>query len=440
MRLQLIIIFCLQLVGIINTYAQQQVIPEDPEINFLFNYYEQEGNHSAVTGGIGTEALKNMAPMIQVNVPIDSVHIVNVSLGEDYYSSASSNKIVKYIDESTRKYLSSASKADFRYYGNIAYSKRNLERYRTNTYMLGFSKEFDVISSSVGYGYLKTSKNENSSFQFKNQLYYDIWKIILPGEFRDSSKTHFREYPMRLGNSSTDYARDTRISNTLSLVYTQVINKKLQIALLSDFVYQYGLLYTPFNRVFFDDGQYNDTIKVLNSAVDVELLPNTRYKVPLGIRIHYFPLDFMVVRMQYRYYFDDFGIRSHTLQIELPIKPSPYLTLFPIIRYYTQTASHYFYEYGTVPVVEQNVYPLVPAVPYYTSDYDLSAFTNWKYGIGFRYSPLYGLARANIPYTEKKLLKFKYVDMRYVRYNRSDGLNAWSATIDCGFVIETKNE
>jgi len=83
MRLQLIIIFCLQLVGIINTYAQQQVIPEDPEINFLFNYYEQEGNHSAVTGGIGTEALTNMAPMIQVNVPIDSVHIVNVSLGED---------------------------------------------------------------------------------------------------------------------------------------------------------------------------------------------------------------------------------------------------------------------------------------------------------------------------------------------------------------------
>ena len=114
-----IIIILLQLVGIIHTYAQQQVIPEEPEINFLFNYYEQEGNHSAVTGGIGTEALTNMAPMIQVNVPIDSVHIVNVSLGEDYYSSASSNKIVKYIDESTRKYLSSASKADFRYYGNI---------------------------------------------------------------------------------------------------------------------------------------------------------------------------------------------------------------------------------------------------------------------------------------------------------------------------------
>ncbi|HRS17960.1 MAG TPA: hypothetical protein P5243_00535, partial [Bacteroidales bacterium] len=97
-------------------------------------------------------------------------------------------------------------------------------------------------------------------------------------------------------------------------------------------------------------------------------------------------------------------------------------------------------EYGTVPVVEKNVYPLVPAVPYYTSDYDLSAFTNWKYGVGFRYSPLYGLARANIPYSEKKLLKFKYVDMRYVRYNRSDGLIAWSTTIDCGFVIETKKE
>ncbi|HRS19532.1 MAG TPA: DUF3570 domain-containing protein, partial [Bacteroidales bacterium] len=346
MRLQLIYTVIFMLFAF-NSYAQQTVIQEDPEINFLFNYYEQEGNHSAVTGGIGTEQLKNMAPMIIVNIPVDSARIVNVSIGEDYYSSASSNKIVKYISEASKKYLSSASKSDARYHGNIAYSKRNLSNYRTNTYMLGFSKEFDVISSNIGFGYLKTSKNENSSIQFKNLLYYDVWKIILPGEFRDSSKTHFREYPMHLGNSSTDYARDTRISNTFSIVYTQVINKKLQVALLSDFVYQYGLLYTPFNRVFFDDGQDNDTIKVWNSAVDVELLPNTRYKVPLGIRVHYFPVDFMVVRMLYRYYFDDFGIRSHTLQVELPLKPSPYLTLFPIVRYYTQTASRYFYEYGT---------------------------------------------------------------------------------------------
>lgn len=438
--MQLILLLIITIVLGNDLYAQQSAKKEDPEINFLFNYYEQEGNHSAVTGGVGTEELLNMAPMIIVNIPIDSARTINVSLGEDYYSSASSNKIVKYISEASKKYVSSASTSDARYHGNIAYSKRNIETFTTNSYMFGVSKEFDVFSTNVGYGYQKTKKNENASIQFKNMLYYDRWKIILPGEFRDASKTHFREYPMHFGNSENDYARDIRISNTLSVVYTQVVNKKMQVAILTDFVYQYGLLYTPFNRVFFDDGQDNDTIKVWNSAVDVELLPKTRYKIPLGLRVNYFPSDFMVVRMLYRYYFDDFGIRSHTLQVEIPFKPSPYFTVFPIARFYTQTASTYFYEYGTAPVIEQNVYPLKPAVPYYTSDYDLSAFTNWKYGAGIRYSPLYGIARANIPYTKQKLLKFKYVDMRYVRYNRSDGLLAWSATIDCGFVIETRKD
>ena len=42
------------------------------DVNFLSSYYQQEGNNSAVEGGVGTEHLIDGANMLIVNVPIDS--------------------------------------------------------------------------------------------------------------------------------------------------------------------------------------------------------------------------------------------------------------------------------------------------------------------------------------------------------------------------------
>lgn len=421
-----------------DLYSQTDNKTEDPEINFLFNYYEQDGNHSPVTGGIGTEKLTNMAPMLIVNVPFDSIHSINFSGGVDYYSSASSNKIDKYISSASSKYLSSASSSDIRAHGDLAYTRKNLKKSTYSTYLGGYSQEFDVYSANLGYSWAKTSRNENREFSVKYQMYYDVWKIITPAEFRDHSKEKFRDYPMHLGNDDNDYAMDKRISNNVSIVYSQVLNQRLQFAVSSDLVYQKGLLYTPFHRVFFDDGQENDTVKFWNSAVDVENLPNSRLKIPIGLRISYFPIDLLVLKMYYRFYYDDFGIRSHTLSLEAPVKLNPFFSVYPFVRYYSQTASTYFYPYGTLKVKEMNVYPLVPAEKYYTSDYDLSEFVNWKFGLGLRYSPVYGLARAKLPYFTNWLILFKSIDLRYSNYRRSDGFTAWAATIDCGFVLERK--
>ncbi len=418
--------------------AQTDVKTEDPEIDFLFNYYQQDGNHSPVTGGTGTEKLTNIAPMFIVNVPFDSINSINLSGGVDYYSSASSNKIDKYISSASSKYLSSASSSDIRAHADLAYTRKNLKNKSSATYMGGYSQEFDVYSANLGYSWTKTSADENREFSAKYQMYYDIWKIIIPAEFRDHSKEKFRNYPMHLGNDENDYALDKRISNNISLVFTQVLSQRLQFAVSSDFVYQKGLLYTPFHRVFFDDGQDNDTVKFWNSAVDVENLPDSRFKIPVGIRISYFPSDMLVIRFYYRYYYDDFGITSHTFNLETPIKVNPFFSVYPFVRYYTQTASKYFYPYGTLKVKEMNVYPLVPVEKYYTSDYDLSEFVNWKLGLGLRYSPVYGLVRAKVPYLPKWMIKFKSLDLRFFNYNRSDGFSAWAATIDCGFVLERK--
>ena len=95
---------------------------KDIEVNFIASYYEQDGNHSPVTGGIGTEYLTNMAPTLSIKVPLDSFRTLNVDGGVDFYSSASSDNISNpYLDPDQ---VSGASAEDERSYVNIDYSKK----------------------------------------------------------------------------------------------------------------------------------------------------------------------------------------------------------------------------------------------------------------------------------------------------------------------------
>src|SRR3954463_1588636 len=81
------------------------------EMNLVSSYYSQDGNNSAVTGGIGTEKLKDFSNGLEVkfikyNRKQQKVDL-NINLGIDYYTSASSDNIDPYS-------VSSASHEDLR--------------------------------------------------------------------------------------------------------------------------------------------------------------------------------------------------------------------------------------------------------------------------------------------------------------------------------------
>src|SRR6266481_8801654 len=76
------------------------------EINLVNSYYHQDGDHSAVTGGIGTQKLSDYCADIELtlakyNKRNNKVGL-DIDMGIDFYTSASSDK----IDSST---ISSAS-------------------------------------------------------------------------------------------------------------------------------------------------------------------------------------------------------------------------------------------------------------------------------------------------------------------------------------------
>ena len=96
-------------------------------------------------------------------------------------------------------------------------------------------------------------------------------------------------------------------------------------------------------RIYFGDTE-NFFIEDFQLADDVERLPDSRFKIPIGARLNYYLSDRFVLRSYYRFYTDNWGIRSHTVNLEVPVKLSDKFTLYPSYRYYTQTEANYFYQ------------------------------------------------------------------------------------------------
>ena len=362
---------------------------DDAEVNFLFNYYEQSGNNGAVQGGTGTEQLDNIAPSLIVNIPLDTSRNLITYFGFDKYSSASTDRIDDPYLENIN--LSTASSSDTRTYANVTYQRKNSEKHMTQSYKAGVSVEYDYTSLSAGYGWAKESKDKNRELSLSATGYFDTWKLIFPIELRGTN-----------GLNMDKQRQSFNFTSTLS----QVINKRLQMSLSGEFVYQAGRLATPFHRVFFNDGETNLFFKERRT----EKLPTSRLKIPIGVRANYYLNDYVILRGYYRYYYDDFGIIANTVELEVPIKVLYSLTVYPFYRYHSQTAADYFKPWGQHELTDE----------YYSSDYDLSAVTTTSMGFGLKYSPLYGLARFKGPFSGSsgRVTKFKSVEIRYADYTR----------------------
>jgi len=369
------------------------------EVDILSSYYGQDGDHSAVEGGSGTQELQDRVVSFTVNIPIDTVHILNISFSADAYSSASSDHIDGLGNNAV---LSTASSKDVRTYGNLSYS-RILKNGTTLTMGGGFSSEYDVVSGSGLLGISKESNDRNREVSLHVKGFYDNWKLILPTEFRyDEGQFNLPE---------------TRKTISADLSYAQVINTRVQAMVSYEVTYQKGLLSTPFHRIFFNDSE--DPFERTRS---IEKLPDNRLKHAFGTRISAFPASWLIGRFFYRYYFDSFGIRAQTFSTELPVKLNRFFSVYPFYRISQQSAADWFRPFGDHDVGQE----------YYTSDYDLSAFTSNKVGIGVRYSPPMGLWHYNGPIKNRTSL-FKSVELRFGKYFRSDGLDAFIVSANLGF-------
>lgn len=376
------------------------------EVNLVSGYFNQDGNHSAITGGIGSQKLNDVSNVFELKFvkqnEFNNKYTWDVQVGYDHHTAASQ----AYVNP-----LGTSRAWGTRFYPSINWQE---EKANGLTFGLGTSISTEVNYHSFGLHFSvgKTSKNKNTDLNFKGQAYFDKVVLIEPTEFVPKPvESSPSTYTTASGNiiSSNGQIIKVRIPRTPrntysgSLTLSQVVNKNFQVAVIAEGVAQNGYLGLPFHRVYFTNG-----------TEKIENLPSTRFKLPLGIRMNYFLSDKFIFRSYYRYYMDDWGIKAHTASLEVPYKVSPFVSVSPFYRFYIQTASSYFAPYAQHSPNER----------YYTSNYNMSAFSSQFFGINVRITPEKGVF--NIPF-------FNMVDLRYGHYTQTTGLQANNIGINLRF-------
>ena len=381
------------------------------EINLVSSYYDQTANKSAVMGGRtdykGNGDVTDFANGLDVTFigwdHKQRKNTLSVGLGIDHHTAASQ----AYVDSN------GTSKNDgTRIYPTLSWSREN--ELKVTSFGLGayYSAENNYYYS-VGLNASVSKKNKsNGEFSLKMVGYFDQIKMIYPTEFIPVTKTPPADTTLHYittasGGSELVSSTGTVVSKTRgpeipsrprntitgSLSFTQIINQRMQGSVELDMVYQSGYLGLPFHRVFYNTGK--DTI---------ESLPSQRFKLPIGFRLNYFLGDNIILRSYYRFYADSWGLVSHTFNLELPVKITPFFSISPFYRFYIQTAARYFAPYAVHTEQEQ----------YFTSNYALAAFNSSLFGAGVRLAPPRGIFASSL----------RILELRYGHYSQTTDLNA----------------
>jgi hypothetical protein len=352
------------------------------EINLVSSYYNQHGNHSPIMGGIGNEHVVDFSNGIDIKLVGQDMnrnkHTLNLGLGIDHHTAASAAYVSK---------TGASNTGGTRIYPSINWNKENISG---NSFGAGLYYSAEYNYKSMGLELHAAKKiNSNTEINGKASAFFDRVKMIYPSELIPPSTTTTRAS----GSGDDGIPSSSRNTFTASLAIAQIVNTRMQLSATADFVGQNGYLGLPFHRVYFKNG-----------VARVENLPSVRLKLPIGFRLNYFVGDRFIIRSFYRYYIDDWGIKSHTAQVELPIKVTSFFSVAPFYRYYTQTAATYFAPYQAHTSADK----------YYTSNYSLSKLTSRFIGVNIHAAPAAGILNKHL----------SALDVRYGHYTQSTDLYA----------------
>ncbi|WP_439482628.1 DUF3570 domain-containing protein [Cyclobacterium plantarum] len=464
-----------------STSVFKKRVLESVEMDILTSFYAQDGKNAAVTGGIGTEELTDLATDIHISIPLNDDDVLRINGTVSAYTSASSSNLNPFSgasrgqdedddeddDDHEDKGMengentgtpwaasSGASRKDTWAAVNASYSHSSEDRNSIYSANLNFANEYDYTSFGAGVGFVRLFNQKNSELSLNTAIYLDTWRPEYPTEIKTYIKengdlnadffegvTILNENGTAINKFSVDAWRpfktslvenNKRNTYTFSIGFLQILSKTTQFSVFSDITYQTGWLSNPMQRVYFADKDnfyignaesipfYTEPKNkdVFQLADDIERLPDTRFKLPIGVRINQYVNEFLVLRSYYRYYLDDWGIRSHTINLELAIKLGQNFSFYPSYRFYNQTAATYFAPFEK----------LVSSNAYYTSDFDLSTYNANQVGFGMKYTDIF---------TSAHLWKFglKGLTIDYSNYARNTGLKAAIVSLGASFVL-----
>ena len=375
------------LAGLIGSGARAQdsyLKQGEVDVDFLLNYYTQDGNRSAVTGGEGTEEMDVVSSVIVVKNRINADWTLRSEVGFDGISSAS----VDNIDDA----VSSASRDDLRAFSTVTGSRAIGNH--TLTLTGGFSTEYDYQSFSAGGGWSTSFNGSNSSLATSFRVYSDTVEM----------------YDIE----GVSQGEEDRSTVDFSVGFSQVLGRRTLLSLELFACQQDGFLSAPFQEVILaPSSAFSEGERV------AERLPDRRARFAAGLSLNHSFSKRAVQRVQYRFYDDDWGIRAQTVSLEthfrLPATRGSWV--YPILRWHSQTAADY---YGAPRTSSSDD-------AFYSADPDLSGFDSFKYGVGWT---------VNFDAKQGWKRRLRSFDTRLTQYSREapgDEFDSFSVSLALGW-------
>jgi len=257
--------------------------------------------------------------------------------------------------------------------------------------------EWDKAELTVGGGisdehdYLSRFVNVGGKFDFNNKLTVLNWGASATrdrirasiaansaadtGNYTDQIRT-YQGQPTIFGKRK-DFAADVGV--------TQILSQNALIQADIGYTRSSGFLENPYKAVLFafndpDEPFDNSGLKYIPIKGSLEQRPNLRNQWAANVRFaQHLGRGDGALHLNYRYFRDDWGIRSHTLEASLEQPLSGGWLITPDVRYYSQTAANFYAPY----FLFNEAIPAHPGGPldrtqiplkYFSSDERLSAF------------------------------------------------------------------
>src|ERR1700761_2335824 len=164
-----------QTAGDTSTYQSRKLKVD--EIDFVTSYYGQNGSHSAVTGGIGTEKVTDLANGLDLHLlwvrNHNNKNHLDLGFGFDYHTAASQ----AYVSAT-----GASSPSGTRIYPSASYTFENGKTGNTIGVGAYVSSEFNYQSLGADLHFSIKTNHKSGEFSAKLQGYFDQVKLIYPSE------------------------------------------------------------------------------------------------------------------------------------------------------------------------------------------------------------------------------------------------------------------
>jgi len=241
------------------------------------------------------------------------------------------------------------------------------------TWGANFSNEYDFTSLAGSATYAQDTDDRNRTYSIGVGFTSDKWDPV------GGKNTEFAY--MIDGESNSPQPKggtDTKTTTDFMLGLTQVINRSTLMQFNLGYSNSSGYLTDPYRYISLVDGTTGTPLLGAGAPADAfpflyEKRPDSRTRNTFFWRtVHHLNED--VINVSYRYFTDDWGINSHTVDFRYRYELGNSHYLQPHLRYYAQTAADFYVHSLTAGA----------ALPQYASaDYRLGDFVGTTFGLKY---------------------------------------------------------